>query len=209
MATAPTITTCDFVGSFVSAGQAPADRRPHIAFAGRSNVGKSSLLNRLVGRRKIARVSSDPGKTRALNFYLVNSRFYFVDLPGYGYARVSRQMRAEWGRLLESYLNGDPHLAGLVLLLDARRDPTEQDFQLVAWLAARGIPTLVAVTKTDKLNRDQTNRKIAAVERLFNAPALAFSAVSGLGKNELLGAIFDLVNERAQDIGAPRHGQKE
>lgn len=195
MTTAAKITSCDFVGSFYSPQQVPSDPRPQIAFAGRSNVGKSSLLNRLVGRKKIAKVSAAPGKTRSLNFYLINNRFYFVDLPGYGYAKVSKQMRAEWSRLIEGYLNHDPRLIGLVLLLDTRREPTPEDHQLIEWLAAREVPAMVAVTKADKLNRDQTNRKVVAVERAFGAPAIPFSAVTGVGKNELTGAIFELVNE--------------
>jgi GTP-binding protein len=192
------ITSCQFVGSFYTIQQVPSDSRPHIAFAGRSNVGKSSLLNRLVGIKKMAKVSSSPGKTRALNFFAINDRFYFVDLPGYGYAKVSKQLRAQWGEMIEEYLNRSDRLIGLVLLLDCRRDPTDEDYQLLQWLATRQIPALVAVTKTDKLNRDRTNRKVAQIEKAFGAAAIPFSAVTGTGRSELLAAIAALVNEQKE-----------
>lgn len=189
------INTVEFVGSFHTLDQVPSDKRPHVAFAGRSNVGKSSLLNRLVGRRKMAKVSNTPGKTRSLNFFLVDDRYYFVDLPGYGYARVSKELRISWGRMIETYLNECRNLAGLVLLLDSRRDPTDEDYQLLEWLAARKIPALIAVTKTDKLSRSKAAQKVAAAERAFGASALPFSAVTGEGKKELIGSIYNLVNE--------------
>lgn len=202
MASSIKISSCVFVGSFVAPNQVPSDRRPHIAFAGRSNVGKSSLLNRLVGQKRMAKVSADPGKTRALNFFLINDRFYFVDLPGYGYAKVSKEMRAAWGRLIEGYLSKNRNLIGLVLLVDCRREPTEEDYELVGWLAERGIPTMVAVTKVDKLSRDKANRKVTEIQDAFAAPAIAFSAVSGVGKNELVGAIFSLVNDHMEHTKA-------
>ncbi len=201
--TGPTkITSCKFIGSFYNLDQVPSDSRPHIAFAGRSNVGKSSLLNKLVGIKKMAKVSSSPGKTRALNFFSINDRYYFVDLPGYGYAKVSKQLRTQWGEMIEEYLSESEKLIGLVLLLDCRRDPTEEDFQLLEWLAARKIPTLIAVTKTDKLTRDKTNRKVAQVEKALGAPAIAFSAVTGTGRSDLLGAVNSLVNDHKEQTKA-------
>ncbi len=164
-----------------------------MAFAGRSNVGKSTLLNKLVGQHKMAKVSSTPGKTRALNFFLVNNRFYFVDLPGYGFAKVPDKVRESWGELIEGYLTESPYLKGLVLLLDCRREPAGEDLQLMEWLARRELPTLMVVTKMDKLNRDKSNRIIHQVEKQLGLPAIGFSALSGLGKKELLGAIFDLI----------------
>lgn len=196
------INTVEFVGSFHTLDQVPSDKRPHVAFAGRSNVGKSSLLNRLVGRRKMAKVSNTPGKTRSLNFFLIDDRYYFVDLPGYGYARVSKELRQSWGRMIEAYLNECRNLVGLVLLLDSRRDPTDEDYQLLEWLAARKIPALIAVTKTDKLSRSKAAQKVAATERAFGAPALPFSAVTGEGKKELIGSIHSLVNEHFADTRA-------
>jgi len=173
----------------------PKDRRLQIALAGRSNVGKSTLLNKLVGRKNIAKVSTTPGKTRSLNFFLVNNRFYLVDLPGYGYAKVSKTERKEWGKLVEGYLKSSPNLAGLVLLLDCRRDPTTDDVELMDWLDHRQIPMLTVVTKADKLTRDKMNRKLAAVEKELGVSAIGFSAVSGLGKKELVDSVLSLVEE--------------
>jgi GTP-binding protein len=184
---------CEFTGSFFHLDQLPKDRRLQVAIAGRSNVGKSSLLNRLVGQKKLAKISSTPGKTRSINFFLVDNKFYFVDLPGYGYAKVARKVRENWGRLLEEYLEQSRRLAGLVLLLDCRREITEEDMELVGWLADRGLPTLAVVTKADKLSRDKVNRKVRAVESQLGIPAIPFSVVTGQGKKELFGAIQDLI----------------
>ena len=166
-----------------------------IALAGRSNVGKSTLLNKLVGRKGIAKVSTTPGKTRSLNFFLVNNRFYLVDLPGYGYAKVSKAERKDWGKLVESYLKKSSSLAGLILLLDCRRDPTDGDLELMDWLDHRQIPMLTVVTKADKLTRDKMNRKLAVVEKELGVSAIGFSAVSGVGKRELVDAVLGLVEE--------------
>ncbi len=190
------IDECVFVGSFYGLDQLPKDRRPQIAFAGRSNVGKSSLLNRLTGRKKLAKTSQTPGKTRSLNFFAVNQKFYFVDLPGYGYARASKTERKSWGRLVESYLEKSPDLIGLVLLLDCRRDPTPEDIQLLEWLTSKETPALIIITKTDKLTRDKVNRKVQQTEEALGVSAIPFSAVTGYGKKELFGAIGDLIAEK-------------
>lgn len=166
-----------------------------MALAGRSNVGKSSLLNKLVGSKGLAKVSSTPGKTRSLNFFLVNEAFYLVDLPGYGYAKVSKSIKAGWGKLIEDYLTKSEQLAGLILLLDSRRKPTPEDLELLGWLAAREIPALLVVTKSDKLNRDELKRKIARTETELQLHAVASSVKSGVGKNEIIRAIGELVNE--------------
>jgi len=183
-----------FVGSFNALDQLPRDRRPQIAVAGRSNVGKSSLLNTLVGEKKLAKVSGTPGRTRALNFFLINERFYLVDLPGYGYAKVSKSLRQQWGRLIEDFLTAGRDLVGLVLLLDCRRDPTDEDWQLVEWLAARQLPAVIALTKSDKLNRDQINRKTRRLESELGLAVIPFSIVTGLGRRELTGALNELVD---------------
>lgn len=175
--------------------QIPKDTRPQVALAGRSNVGKSSLLNRLVGRRGLAKVSGTPGKTRSLNFFLINDAYYLVDLPGYGYARVSKDIKQSWGKLIESYLRTSEALAGLVLLLDCRRDPTPEDAQLLSWLAARELPALIALTKADKLTRNQLNRKETQVEQELGLSAIATSSKSGVGKIDLLRAVNELVDE--------------
>lgn len=183
----------EFVGSFMDLKQLPHDHKPQVAVAGRSNVGKSSLLNKLVGQRKLAKVSGTPGKTRALNFFLINERYYLVDLPGYGYAKVSRSIKDEWGKLIERYLNEESRLTGMVFLLDARREPGEEDLQLLAWLSGRGLPVMVAVTKADKLSKDKLSRTMRKIEQELGLPSIAFSAVTGLGKVELMGAIKQLV----------------
>ena len=143
----------------------------------------------------MAKVSKTPGKTRALNFFLINDRFYFVDLPGYGYAKVSKGMRADWDKLIQDYLEQSQRLAGLALLLDSRRDPTDEDLQLMAWMAERGIPALVALTKVDKLTRDKMNRKIRQIENDFGLTVIPFSSVTGVGKRELMAAVEELVAE--------------
>ena len=186
---------CQFVGSFYEFEKLPDDYLPQIAFAGRSNVGKSSLLNKLVGQKKMAKVSSTPGKTRSINFFNVNKRFYFVDLPGYGYAKVSKTERESWGDLLEKYLTECQQLIGLVLLLDARREPTEENLMLTGWLEERKLPVIIALTKTDKLGRGELNEKVRAIQKEFDVAVIPFSIVSGIGKNEMLKAMSDLLKE--------------
>jgi GTP-binding protein len=187
-----------FVGSFFALEQLPRDGLPQVAVAGRSNVGKSSLLNQIVGQRKLAKVSSTPGRTRSLNFFRLDNRFYLVDLPGYGYAKVSKTLREQWGRLIEQYLTSADRLIGLVLLLDCRREPTEQDRDLITWLSERQLPVMVAVTKADKLSKDKLMRKVDQVEQELGAAAMAFSTVTGIGRNALLASIRRLVDEHLQ-----------
>jgi GTP-binding protein len=189
------LSPCTFVGSFPSLELLPRNARPQIALAGRSNVGKSTLLNSLVGQKGIAKVSSTPGKTRSLNFFLINDKFYLVDLPGYGYAKVAKSIKSTWGKMIEDYLTSGKQLAGLILLLDSRRDPSDDDIELLRWLSKRQLPVLCVVTKADKINRDLLNRKIRQVESELQLPALPFSSMTGTGKNELVAAIRELVQE--------------
>lgn len=179
------VTRCEFHVGAMRAEDFPRDGLPEIAFMGRSNVGKSSLINRLLGVRGLARTSKTPGRTRAIHFFRVSDRLYFVDLPGYGYARVPIRVRREWRRLVESYLErpGRPHLA--VQIVDARREPTDQDAELLDWLRARRVPRLVVLTKADKLSRNDRSRALDRSARRFGlAPeerSLAVSATSGDG----------------------------
>ena len=178
-----------------------------IAFAGRSNVGKSSLLNRLIRRKRFARVSNTPGRTREVNFFLVNDRFVLVDLPGYGYARISKERRAEWRPLIENYLRSSTELRGIVQLLDVRHDPTGDDRQMLAFLASVGVPTLFALTKVDKLSASQRPARIAAVTDALETTAdqvIPFSAVTGEGRDELAEAVVALVDQPAwRSSGTP------
>ncbi|MGH7714147.1 MAG: ribosome biogenesis GTP-binding protein YihA/YsxC [Gemmatimonadaceae bacterium] len=174
----------------------PPSTLPEVAFGGRSNVGKSSLLNALVRRKAIARVSRTPGRTREINFFEVNGEFLLVDLPGYGYARASKAQRAAWRPLIQEYLRDTATLRGLVLLLDVRRDPTPDDEQMLAFLAERALPVLVAVTKIDKLSPRAAEARIAELSASLGlAPeqVVPFSAVTGAGRDELAAAVVELV----------------
>ncbi len=177
-------------------GWRPAPTLPEIAFAGRSNVGKSSLLNRLVRRRALARVSTTPGRTREINFFRVNDAFVIADLPGYGYARVARAQRAAWRPLIEGYLEGSAALRGVVVLVDARHDPSADDEAMLSYLAELGAPTLVAVTKVDKLAARERAVRPAALARalgLGEDQVVATSARDGTGRDELARAMVDLL----------------
>ena len=186
-----------FLGGMASAGGwRPPPSLPEIAFSGRSNVGKSSLLNTLVRRKKLARVSNTPGRTREINFFQVNEDFVLVDLPGYGYARISKDRRAEWKPLIDGYVRGSEQLRGIVQLLDARREPNADDLQLFDYLADLGIPTIVAVTKIDKLSKREAPehlRAIGAAIGVEDSQIIPFSAITGEGRTELAEAIVSLI----------------
>jgi len=191
------IRSLEFIGGMASAsGWRPPTELPEIAFAGRSNVGKSSLLNRLVHRKKFARVSNTPGRTREVNFFKVNDSFLLVDLPGYGYARISKERRAEWRPLIESYLKSTNQLRGVVQLLDSRHDPTPDDLQMLDYLGEIGVPTIIVLTKIDKLaakERQRQRAQIAGVAGIDDDQMIAFSATTGEGRNELAEAIEGLL----------------
>lgn len=177
-------------------GWRPETKLPEVAFAGRSNVGKSSLINALVHRRKLARVSNTPGRTREINFFAVNDEFVLADLPGYGYARVSKEKRAAWRPLIEGYLRGSPTLRGVVQLLDARRSPSEDDLQMLEFLAHVATPTIIVATKVDKVLKAQRTPRIAALAGEAGVEleqVIPFSAVTGEGRDELAEAIVELV----------------
>ena len=191
----------EFIGPMATpTGWRPEAKWPEVAFAGRSNVGKSSLLNQLVRRKRFARVSNTPGRTREVNFFLVNDRFVLVDLPGYGYARISKERRAEWKPLIEGYLRTSTELRGIVELLDVRHDPTSDDRQMIDFLASIGVPTLFALTKTDKLSASQRKTRIAALTEELSVSedqVIPFSAVTGEGRDELAEAVMALVEQPA------------
>ena len=192
-----------FLGPMASVdGWRPETTLPEVAFAGRSNVGKSSLLNRLVRRKAFARVSRTPGRTREINFFEVNRHFVLVDLPGYGYAKISKERRAEWRPLIESYLRRSPNLRGVVQLIDARRDPTDDDLQMLDFLSDVGVPTIVAVTKMDKLSTTLAAERIAALTQslgLDTDQVIPFSSHTGLGRDELAAAIVALIDATVSD----------
>src|SRR5436190_14778359 len=192
------IRNVEFIGGMSEKhGWRPDSSLPEVAFAGRSNVGKSSLLNCLVRRKSFARVSRTPGRTREINFFRVNNGFVLVDLPGYGYARVSKQQKSEWKPLMESYLRRTTQLRGIVLLLDIRREPSEDDRAMLDFLAEMEVPTIVALTKIDKLGKSAARERVAELAetlRLSNEQVIRFSAHSGEGRVELLEAITYLVD---------------
>ena len=165
----------------------PADGLPEIAFLGRSNVGKSSLINALTGKRGLAFTSNTPGRTQALNFYRIDGSLYFVDLPGYGYARVPLAAKSEWAKLINRYLEERSTLKLSFLILDARRGWMDKDLELKQWLEEKGHPYLVVVSKIDKLSKLEQQRGLAAIRE--HAEPLPFSAVTGLGVREIWQAI--------------------
>jgi GTP-binding protein len=191
------IRNVEFLGGMAEKhGWRPESPLPEIAFAGRSNVGKSSLLNSLVRRKSFARVSRTPGRTREINFFRINNGFVFVDLPGYGYARVSKVKKAEWRPMIESYLRRTSQLRGIVLLLDIRREPSDDDRAMLDFLAEVEVPTIVALTKTDKLSKAGALESAAKISRalaLEPEQVIPFSAHTGEGRVELLEAITALV----------------
>ena len=191
------IRNVEFIGGMAEKhGWRPDSPLPEVAFAGRSNVGKSSLLNSLVRRKSFARVSRTPGRTREINFFRVNNGFVLVDLPGYGYARVSKEKKSEWRPMIESYLRRTTQLRGLVLLLDIRREPSEDDRAMLDFLAEVEVPTIVALTKIDKLSKAGAQERAAEIIRALALQAdqvIPFSAHTGEGRVELLEAIASLV----------------
>ncbi|HVS63311.1 MAG TPA: ribosome biogenesis GTP-binding protein YihA/YsxC [Thermoanaerobaculia bacterium] len=187
------ITSAEFVRGAHAPDQMISDDLPRIAFAGRSNVGKSTLINRLLQRKGLARTSSTPGRTRAINYFLVNRRFYFVDLPGYGYAKVSRKEREAWGRLVEAFVLGPGGPLRIVQLIDGKIAGSPLDAEALSYLLGLGADLTVAVTKFDKVPRNKRSRCLADVARLLEAPdsvrILPVSAISGEGISELWQAL--------------------
>jgi GTP-binding protein len=184
----PPALRAEFVVSSGKPDTFPSDRLPEIAFLGRSNVGKSSLINALTGQKKLAFTSNTPGRTQTINFYRVGGEFYFVDLPGYGYARVPAEFAAQWKSLIEQYLKNRERLKLSLLVLDARRGWMEKDLDLKRWLEHHGKPYLVVATKVDKLNQSEQEHGLRAIRKEGVEP-LPFSALSGRGVREIWQAI--------------------
>jgi GTP-binding protein len=193
----------EFMGGMAAVdGWRPESELPEVAFAGRSNVGKSSLLNKLVRRKAFARVSRTPGRTREINFFRVNSSFILADLPGYGYARVSKEKKADWKPLIEGYLRHTATLAGVVLLLDIRREPSDDDVAMLDYLAELELPTVVVLTKTDKVSSQAAEEQTTAIMQrlsLSREQTIPFSSSTGLGRDELAEAVASLVDVTRND----------
>jgi len=194
------IKNSDFVTSAVKKEQYPINGLPEIAFVGRSNVGKSSIINALTNRKKLAKVSQTPGKTRLINFFVINNgEFHLVDLPGYGYAKVSKTEKASWGNTIETYLSGRSELKRVVLLVDSRHKPTADDIQMHEWIKFYGYDEVIIATKSDKLSNNELRKKekdIRDTLKLTKEDTLYFfSSVNKKGRDELIDNLFNVLVE--------------
>ncbi|GLI34386.1 ribosome biogenesis GTP-binding protein YihA/YsxC [Desulforhabdus amnigena] len=188
------IKSAEFIKSAVRFENYPPALYPEVAFAGRSNVGKSSLINCLVQRKKLVRTSRTPGQTQLINFFLINGAFYFVDLPGYGFAKVPLKVRAQWGPMIETYLTKRESLRGVVHILDIRHPPTPDDLNLWHWFRDNHIPAIPVVTKADKIKRGQWDAQMKQISLSLGIPTsemVLFSANTQQGRSELLGKLLD------------------
>ena len=189
------ITSAEFVKSAFERRHWLSDGRPELAFLGRSNVGKSSLINSLLLRKGLARTSNTPGRTQSINFFLINDRFYFADLPGYGYAKVSKTMRSDWGKMAEEYLSERAELALCVQLIDSRHEPTKLDIQLNEWLVHYDKPHIVVATKSDKLSANELRKSVSAAAKVLPGVRIqTYSAQTGKGRDELWSEINGALN---------------
>ncbi|QQS32962.1 MAG: YihA family ribosome biogenesis GTP-binding protein [Acidobacteriota bacterium] len=180
------ISNVRFIKSAFKAADHIRDGKPEIAFLGRSNVGKSSLINSLLQRKGLAKTSNTPGRTQAINYFEVNDSFYFVDLPGYGYAKVSKTMRQDWGKMAESYLSDSDSLVLNIQLIDSRHGPTPLDLQLFEWLRDNDKPNLVVATKADKISRNELTTNLAAARKAMpDANIIAYSSKTGTGRDDI------------------------
>jgi GTP-binding protein len=184
------ITRAEFIKSAFKETDWPGDPLPEIAFMGRSNVGKSSLINSLLSARGLARTSSTPGRTQSLNFFMINDCFRFVDLPGFGYARVPKAIKSTWGEMVTSYLAKRTQLVLSIHIVDSRHEPTKLDLQLHEWLEHSAKPRLIVATKSDKLSNNELRESLRRVKRVFSEDrVVAFSARTGRGRDEIWRAI--------------------
>jgi GTP-binding protein len=187
------ITSAEIVISAVKPEQYPDNNLPEFALAGRSNVGKSSFINKMINRKNLARTSSKPGKTQTLNFFLINESFYFVDVPGYGFAKVSKKEREAWGKMIETYLTTREQLRAVVLIVDLRHAPTKDDVMMYEFLKHYEIPTVIIATKADKIPRGKWQKHVKVVRETLNVvegdPVIIFSSETGQGKDEAWAAL--------------------
>jgi len=211
-----TIRKAEFVTSAVNIKGYPELTGPEIALAGRSNVGKSSLINKFINRRNLARTGNTPGKTQLLNFYRINDEWSFVDLPGYGYAKVSKEIKANWGKMMEEYFSRRENLRAVIQVVDIRHVPSVEDQEMHAFLRNRGIPVLVVATKADKISKGQWGKHLSQIAKALHIPdwhmIITYSAETGLGVPELHEAVeeilsmddgteeYDEADDRQQDI---------
>lgn len=183
----------------------PENAFPEVAFAGKSNVGKSSLINGLLNRKSLARTSSQPGKTQTINFYKVNGDLYLVDLPGYGYAKVSNEIKAKWGRMIENYLHGSKQLKAVFLLIDIRHEPSANDKDMYQWIVAQGYEPVIIATKLDKIKRSQVQKQIKILKEglklLPGTQLIPFSAETKQGRDEIWDVICLFVEEPSDERG--------
>ena len=192
------ITSAELIKSVYPSDDFPPGRYPEVAFAGRSNVGKSSLINTLVNRKGLARTSSAPGKTQSINFYLINKSFCLVDLPGYGYAKVPQQVRKQWSPLIEEYCQTRKNLCGVVVILDAKVGPTPLDLSLISWLTDLSLPALFTLTKSDKLSKNKIAQALHQTAQNLSIEAeqiVPFSSQTGEGKKRLWQEILHLIGQ--------------
>lgn len=201
------VKTSEFVISAVRPNQYPEDGLPEIALAGRSNVGKSSLINKMILRKNLARTSSQPGKTQQLNYYRVNQDLYLVDFPGYGYAKVSKTQREQFGVMIETYLQEREQLALQLLVIDIRHEPSKDDVLMYGWLKHYEIPTCIVATKADKIPRSKWDKHLKVIKQALGAdkqvPVVLFSSETGLGREQLWETILQAIEDAGMQLGGP------
>ena len=190
----------------------PENLLPEIAFAGKSNVGKSSLINGLMNRKALARTSAQPGKTQTINFYHVNDAFYLVDLPGYGYAKVSVELKEKWGKLVERYLQESKQLRAVFLLIDIRHEPGANDQRMYEWIVHQGYDPIIIATKLDKINRSQTQKQVKLLRETLkagkDARIVPFSAATKQGREEIYGLLDGYLGKDGEDTGMAAAGKE-
>ncbi|HUT43305.1 MAG TPA: ribosome biogenesis GTP-binding protein YihA/YsxC [Desulfobacterales bacterium] len=190
------IKSAEFVTSAVKPSQYPPAVLPEIAFAGRSNVGKSSLINTLVNRKRLVKTSSTPGRTQLINFFNINEEFTFVDIPGYGYAKVPASVKKNWGPMIETYITTRKTLKGVILIMDIRRTPGPEEMNMLDWLNHHGIPSIPVLTKSDKLSKTRQQKQLKEISNTLSADKnnfILFSAKSRQGKDEVWDAVKKVI----------------